>query len=101
MQESTFAQAEHIDALFAVVLPIVDPRHRERVGNRLGSLLERDGVVTPVGFRLSGMSIKLLFHRVLITSTKIKGSSDFMRNMVSLQQAWKVHHIGFPGGYRR
>ena len=84
MQESAFAHAEHIDALFAVIFPVVDPLHRERVGNRLGSLLERDTVVTPVGLRLSSMPIELLFHTVLITSTKVKGSSDFTRKVMQL-----------------
>ena len=78
MQESAFAHTEHIDALFAVAFPIVDPLDRERISNRLGSLLKRDAVVTPVGFRLSGMPIELLLCTILITSTKVNRSSDFI-----------------------
>ena len=85
MQENAVAYAEQIDALFAMVFSVIDPLDRKRVGNRLGSLLKRDSVVTPVGLRFSEMPIELLFHTIRITSTKVKRSSVFIRNIIYLR----------------
>ena len=82
MQENAVAHAKQIEALLAIVFPLVDPLNRKRVGNCLGSLLKRDAVVTSVGLRLSGMPIELLLHEILITRTKVKRSSDFIRNHI-------------------
>jgi hypothetical protein len=48
VENDAITHAKQIDAFFAIRLAIVDPFDRERITGRLGRLVERDPMITPV-----------------------------------------------------
>jgi hypothetical protein len=74
VQERAFAHAKQIDALFAIVFPVVYPLGREWISNRPRGAFERNAVAAPVDVCFLSAPLKLPFRAVLITSTKVKRS---------------------------
>lgn len=62
MEQDAAAHGEHVHALLAVILPIIDPLDRERIAKRRADGLEGDTVVTLVRSSLVGISPITLLH---------------------------------------
>jgi hypothetical protein len=63
VQDHAVAHAEQIDALFAVVLTVVNRLDREWIAERPDCLIEGDAVVSPIGGRFRVVPVKGLIHK--------------------------------------
>lgn len=70
MQDHAVACAKQINAVFAIILAVVDPCDREWIAERLDGLMEGATMRAPVGGRLGIVPFESVFvNNVLITSS--------------------------------
>ena len=64
VQDRALAHAQHVPALFAVSLALIDPLDRERVAKRLDGFVEGNAVIAEILDRFRVAPLKtLIFHR--------------------------------------
>ena len=65
VQDHAIAHAQHVPALFAVSLALIDPLDRERVAERLDGFVEGNAVITEILDRFRVAPLKtLIFHKI-------------------------------------
>jgi len=73
VQDHAIAHAQHVQALFAVSLALIDPLDRERVAERLDGFVEGNAVIAEIldRFRVAPLKTRIL-HKIRDTRSFCK-----------------------------